>query len=38
MYNDQLVYKGIIWAYFGNSLSTEKVALIVAILSIMYIK
>ncbi len=28
MYNDQLVYKVVIWAFFGNSLWTEKVALI----------
>ncbi len=29
MYNDQLVYKVIIWAYFGISLWKEKVALMV---------
>ncbi len=27
MYNDQLVYKVVIWACFGISLWTEKVAL-----------
>ncbi len=27
MYNDQLVYKVVIWAFFGISLWTEKVAL-----------
>ncbi len=27
MYNDQLVYKVVIWTYFGISLWTEKVAL-----------
>ncbi len=27
MYNDQLVYKVVIWAIFGISLWTEKVAL-----------
>ncbi len=27
VYNDQLVYKVVIWAFFGISLSTEKVAL-----------
>ncbi len=27
MYNDQLVYKVIIWAFFGISLWNEKVAL-----------
>ncbi len=27
MYNDQLVYKVDIWAFFGISLWTEKVAL-----------
>ncbi len=27
MYNDQLVYKVIIWAFFGISLWTKKVAL-----------
>ncbi len=27
MYNDQLVYKVLIWAYFGISLWKEKVAL-----------
>ncbi len=27
MYNDQLVYKVVIWAFFGISLGTEKVAL-----------
>ncbi len=27
MYNDQLVYKVVIWAFFGLSLWTEKVAL-----------
>ncbi len=29
MYNDQLVYKVVIWAFFGISLWTEKVALTV---------
>ncbi len=28
MYNDYLVYKVVIWAFFGISLWTEKVALI----------
>ncbi len=28
IYNDQLVYKVVIWAFFGISLWTEKVALI----------
>ncbi len=28
VYNDQLVYKVVIWAFFGISLWTEKVALI----------
>ncbi len=28
MYNDELVYKVVIWAFFGISLWTEKVALI----------
>ncbi len=28
MYNDQLVYKVVIWAFVGISLWTEKVALI----------
>ncbi len=27
MYNDQLVHKVVIWAFFGISLWTEKVAL-----------
>ncbi len=27
MYNDQLVYKVVIWAFFGISLWTEKVTL-----------
>ncbi len=27
MYNDQLVYNVVIWAFFGISLWTEKVAL-----------
>ncbi len=27
MYNDQLVYKVVIWTFFGISLWTEKVAL-----------
>ncbi len=27
MYNNQLVYKVVIWAFFGISLWTEKVAL-----------
>ncbi len=27
MYNDQLVYKVVIWAFFGISLWTKKVAL-----------
>ncbi len=27
MYNDKLVYKVVIWAFFGISLWTEKVAL-----------
>ncbi len=27
MYNDQLVYKVVIWAFFGINLRTEKVAL-----------
>ncbi len=27
MYNDQLEYKVVIWAFFGMSLQTEKVAL-----------
>ncbi len=27
IYNDQLVYKVVIWAFFGISLWTEKVAL-----------
>ncbi len=27
MYNDQLVYKVVIWGFFGISLWTEKVAL-----------
>ncbi len=27
MYNDQLVYKVVIWAFFGISLQTEKEAL-----------
>ncbi len=27
MYNDQLVYKVVIWAFFGISFWTEKVAL-----------
>ncbi len=27
MYNDQLVYKVVIWVFFGISLWTEKVAL-----------
>ncbi len=27
MYNDQLVYKAVIWAFFGISLWTEKVVL-----------
>ncbi len=27
MYNDQLVYKVVIWAFIGNSLWTEKIAL-----------
>ncbi len=27
MYNDQLVYKVVIWPFFGISLWTEKVAL-----------
>ncbi len=29
MYNDQLVYKVVIWAFFGISLCKEKVALII---------
>ncbi len=28
MYNDQLVYKVVIWAYFGISLWKEKVVLV----------
>ncbi len=28
MYNDQLVYKVVIWSFFGISLLTKKVALI----------
>ncbi len=30
MYNDQLVYKVVIWAFFGISLWKEKVALIIS--------
>ncbi len=33
MYNHQLVYKVVIWAFFGISLWTEKVALKYGILS-----
>ncbi len=29
MYNDQFVYKVVIWAFFGISLWKEKVALII---------
>ncbi len=32
MYNDQLVYKVVIWAFFGISLWTEKAALTAYIL------
>ncbi len=32
MYNDQLVYKAVIWAFFEISLCTEKVALILHVL------
>ncbi len=34
MYNDQLVYKVVIWAYFGIRLWKEKVALNVYILNV----
>ncbi len=34
IYNDQLVYKVVMWAFFGISLWTEKVALRVEITNI----
>ncbi len=37
MYNDQLVYKVVIWEFFGISLWKEKVALTVADFTTNYI-
>ncbi len=36
MYNDQLVYKVVIWVFFGISLSKEKEALILQIWAMYY--
>ncbi len=36
MYNDQLVYKVVIWTFFGISLWKEKVALNEAILDFLF--